>query len=278
MDKQKKIWLCEQYAHRVWSLSTCIAAEAARAGSHGEGYAVVAAETRKMAEKITKYIELLKFESDDDDKLKGIDDCAVMLNLLAVNAEIEAAQMSKSNMEFNIPKSMAVFSNELLNLAKEFNELSDNSAERKPYVLPEVAAPISSSDDYGIFLQFFIGGIPLVENLFKIKEIVLWKYFGDGSKHLRGEKISILDCYKALGPENPENELQPAIIMYGGRKNDELYAVPIDALDIAAIFYSKIGLAVPPEKDHKLARYARECWDAVGGGQLVFVDWDKLKG
>jgi len=55
-----------------------------------------------------------------------------------------------------------------------------------------------------------------------------------------------------------------------------MYAIPIDDLDINTIFGSKIGCAVPPKENNVFAKYSRECWDAVGGGQLVFLDWAKL--
>jgi hypothetical protein len=33
---------------------------------------------------------------------------------------------------------------------------------------------------------------------------------------------------------------------------------------------------VPPKTGGFFAEFARECWDVVGGDQLIFVDWQKL--
>jgi DNA-binding CsgD family transcriptional regulator len=55
-----------------------------------------------------------------------------------------------------------------------------------------------------------------------------------------------------------------------------IYAVPIDDLDINAIFYSRIGNAVPPKKGHAFFDFARECWDVLGGNQVIFADWKRL--
>jgi hypothetical protein len=57
---------------------------------------------------------------------------------------------------------------------------------------------------------------------------------------------------------------------------DEIYAAPIDDLDINAIFYSRIGSDVPPKKGHVFSDYARECWDVSGGDQVIFAYWKKL--
>jgi hypothetical protein len=57
---------------------------------------------------------------------------------------------------------------------------------------------------------------------------------------------------------------------------DGIYAVPIDDLDIDAIIYTRIGCAVPAMQRHAFADYARECWDVIGGDQVVFADWKKF--
>jgi hypothetical protein len=41
-------------------------------------------------------------------------------------------------------------------------------------------------------------------------------------------------------------------------------------------FYTRLGTAVAPKKEHAFADYTRECWDIADGGQLVFADWNKL--
>jgi len=57
---------------------------------------------------------------------------------------------------------------------------------------------------------------------------------------------------------------------------EKVYGVPIDDLDVNAIFYSRVGRAVKPKENHAFANHVRECWDLVGGDQVVFVDWQSL--
>lgn len=68
--------------------------------------------------------------------------------------------------------------------------------------------------------------------------------------------------------------INPEGISYG--KEDGLYAVPIDDIDVNAIFYSRSGKAIPLKNKHVFTGYSRECWDVVGGDQAVFVDWKRF--
>ena len=288
MEKQKKIWLCEQYSQRLYTICMGMMQEAARAGEHGKGYAVAALETRNLVDRVMKYVELLRFESDDDDKFKGIIDCAIHLNLLANNTAIQAQNMVKVSMDFNIPKSMAVFADELRKLTSAFNELSGNAIWDKPFVVPEVAQPVTKSAEtpysqWETIFTFSIGGAPLCEDLTVIREIIYvpTRDLKSGAYSVRGEAIPILDCYKTANLPTfkgnfptPSGVYQPVVII--AIEKNKTFALPIDDLDFCSLFHTVKGIEVSVDTSHPFATYTRFAWDAVGGGQLVFVDWDKL--
>lgn len=288
MEKQKKIWICEQYSQRLYTVCMGMMQEAARAGEHGRGYAEAALETRNMADRVMKYIELLRFESDDDDKFKGIIDCALQLNFLANNTAIQAQNMVKVSMDFNIPKSMAVYADELRKLTGAFNELSGNAVWDKPFVVPEVARPAAakgeiSFSDWETIFCFSIGGAPLCENLSVIREIIyaLARDIQGETYSIRGEVMPIVNCYtKAKVPAfksnfpGPSGDCQPVLIME--IESGKPFALPVDDLDFCSIFDTVRGTDVPVEATHPFAAHSRLAWDAVAGGQLVFLDWSKL--
>jgi len=288
MDKQRKIWLCEQYSQRLYTICMGMMQEAARAGEHGRGYAEAALETRTMADRVMKYIELLRFESDDDDKFKGIIDCAIQLNFLAMNTAIQAQNMVKISMDFNIPKSMAVYADELRKLTGSFNELSNNAVWDKPFVVPEVAQPVVSKSEipfsqWETLFTFTIGGAPLCEDLAVIREIIYAPSndITGETYSIRGETMPIVDCYKKANIPafksnfpKPSGDCQPVFIMEV--EKGKPFALPVDDLDFCSIFHTVKGMDVPVDTSHPFAAYSRLAWDAVAGGQLVFLDWTKL--
>ena len=283
MSKEKKIWLIEQYAQQAWSVSMVLAQEAARAGDHGKGYAVVAHEARSLANKMYSYVAELRFENPGEDMFKKIADSATMFRFLAVNAALEILNTKDVSMDFNIPKSMSVFAEELRRIATSLNELADVSLRTKPMIIPELASPSEAAGMDAYFL-YSIEGYPLIENPSRIKEVVLYPHNTVTHKKMfsiRGRDIPIIDCRKLMNLRSTvEPDGQTIIIVYPeGKKSgktNELYAVPIDDLDINAVFYSRMGRSALPNKKHAFAEYARETWDVVGDDQVMFVDWQKL--
>jgi hypothetical protein len=281
MNSEKKLWLCEQYAHKAWTLSLVLAQEAARAGGHGKGFAVIAHEARQLADKLFDFTAKVRFDSGGSD-FTGIADLSVMLKLLATNAMIEIMRVAEFHMEFNIPKSMAVFAEEMRRLASDINELAEKSVWDKPFAIPEMAAP-SASGAVGRFFKYSICGYPLIENMSNICEVNFpAKADIEGNTFfLRGNKIPLINCYRRFDLPYPSSVLYPdrqmvVIVCLDGNVHGKRYAVPIDDVDIAAIFHSRNGTAVPALQGHAFAEYAHECWDAVSGEQFVFVDWKKL--
>jgi len=276
MNNEKKLWLCEQYAQKAWTLSLVLAQEAARAGGHGKGYAVIASEARILADKLFEYAASVRFDRDGMD-FNGIADFAVMLKFLSTNAAFEIMRVAEVNMEFNIPKSMSVFAEELRRLADAINELAEKSVWDKPFTIPEMANP-SGSSAIGRFFKYSICGYAFIENVNLIKEVCYPRRTDIEGKtfFLRGKEMPVINYYQRfeLPYSSYDAEHQTVMIICPDcNPHGDNYAVPIDDLDIAAIFNSRNGTAVQPQQNHIFAEYARECWDAVGGDQLIFIDW-----
>ena len=130
-------------------------------------------------------------------------------------------------------------------------------------------------DEY--FIQYSIGGIPFIENVDYVKEISYHdkSCFAGETYNLRGLEVPIINCYKRLDLKDKDTEYQNMMIICPDSKKDrDIYVVMIDG--VYGFIYSKIGYNVPVKDSHVFADYTRECWDAVGGDQLVFVDWEKF--
>jgi hypothetical protein len=261
-----------------------LAQEAARAGHFGKGFAVVAHEARIIADKLFEYTEKVKFDGVDDAIFKGIVESAIQMKFLSVNAVLEIDRMVEISMDFNIPKSMAVFAEELRRIAIGLDELTDNSVRQKPFTMPELASPVESSSASEGFFLYSICGNPLIENMKNIQEVCYCRKsdIEGNTLSLRGLKIPVINCSRYLNLSCTDFDedrqtvmiINPEGVSIGGK--DGIYAVPIDELDINLIFYSRVGYAVSPKKGHAFSEYSRECWDVVGGDQVVFADWKKL--
>jgi hypothetical protein len=281
MTNEKKIWLCEQYAHKTWTVSLNFAQEAANSGYFGKGYAVVAEEARKLADTLFDYAAKARFEGNDKD-FKGIMDHAAVTGLLAANASIEILNVEKNNN--SRIESMLVLSEDLRNISLGLRDLNAGMKDvtspsyLSPFVMPEITSPIRSSYKTDWFFRFSVNGVTMAENTANMQELcyVRKESVSGDTLSLRSYKLPIIDCGQKL------KEWQTVMLVSpeGNRWDckDGRYAMPIDDLDDNVIFTSRIGCNVPPKADHPFAEYARECWDVIGGDQLVFLDWRKLTG
>jgi len=97
----------------------------------------------------------------------------------------------------------------------------------------------------------------------------------------RGEEMPVVDCYKTANLPafktkfpNPSEAYQPVLIME--IQEGKPFALPVDDLDFTSAFHTIKGVAVPTDAAHPFAELSRLAWDAVAGGQLVFLDWEKF--
>lgn len=286
MNKEKKIWQLEQCLQRADIMSISLMKEAARAGGDcGRGIAIVAEECRNLFHKLYDYIETISFDEQENVTYNGIDaivDIAVQIKLLAVNAVLELRRNKNADGGHYRPISVCV--EEIRNLAAKIISLSAKKYTRKSFTIPEITSPLKSTEAEDYFFQYSIGGVMFVENTHYIKEI----HYPDKSDisreiyNFRGWQAKIVDLYKKfdLNYTSEINERRQALMIIStveGKGWDNLFAVPIDDSDENySIFISKIGYNVPPKVGHLFAKYVRECWDAVGDDQLIFLDWEKF--
>jgi len=276
MKNEKKLWLLEQYSQKLWNISLALITEAARAGEHGRGYAIVSFEARIVADKLNEFVGDAKFGSGAVD-FAALTSITLQLQFLCVNAELETINGVDKSMEFNIPKSMAVFAEQLRRISWKMQELCDDHAWRKPFVLPELADPVDANE-LDCFLLFTVGGHTLIENMRNIREVQsLCRCITDADTHisLRGEEIPLFDVYKKLGLPMPGERWQPIFVLEG---KGGLFAVPADDIEIGLLEFSPKGRPHQAAAGHAFADFARECWALTGGEQAIFVDWEKLRG
>jgi len=275
MINEKKLYLCEQHTQRLYAIAVGMAQEAARAGNFGRGYAVVAHEALRAADNLQTSVVGAKFEGEIEQLLKQASAYAMELFYLSINAELEAIRICETDNTMSNNKAITVFIAELQKLAMALNELGEKRPWNQPSVLVEAANPIKSSAMRHNFFKFAVGGVVLVESALNVMEVLHRRsddLAGDTIK-IRGLEIPIINLHKCFGIA-PIGDVFAVIIVQS--EKDKYVAIPADDLDVSTIFRSNIGLAVRPAAGHPLKDYARECWDAVGGGQMVFLDWVKL--
>ena len=289
MTNEKKLYMYEQLAQKAWTLSLNFMQAAGFAGESGRGYAIVAHEMRNFANHMSDYSAKLKFETGDQNMFERINELAFQMGYIAANAVLEVARTEWFYDKTN-NKGVAVLAHEIHDLALSLNELGGKSLWQQPYVIPEIMSPVKTSLKSDEFLRFTISGISLAENVLQVEELLYYPKtsFESGTFELRGTKMPVVNCYKKLGLPyipgyQPDRQAVAIInpdytsIAFGGVSSGiNIVAVPIDDLDINALFSSRIATAVPPKENNALTPYSRECWDVVGDDQLMFIDWQKL--
>jgi hypothetical protein len=213
------------------------------------------------------------------DGLKEIAGLARAVKFLSVNAELEIMRMAGISMDFNIPKSMAVFADELRGIAVSLEGLTDGNKKADTLLFPEFAE-YSEPPSYGSYFSYSVGGRQFLEKCENVLEVCYSRKadIENGAFSLRGAKVPVIDCFRRFGLKNQDtSDFQTVLIVDTGMEKS-IIAVPADDLDINTIFYSRAGKDVPVENGRLPAGCAREYWDAAGGGQYIFMDWEKLSG
>ncbi|MCL2856093.1 MAG: chemotaxis protein CheW [Defluviitaleaceae bacterium] len=275
MINEKRIYLCEQQANRLWSAVMGLGQEAARAGDFGKGYAVVAHEARFVAEKLLDCIAKARFDGADEELFAAIEGFALELGYLAVNGELEILRIVNTDNTMSNNKAMMVVVNELQEIAFALADIAGKEIWQKHSVMAEVANPIKSIRARAEAVRFTLSGIAVAEDCRNVQEVLYSPKMDTSGKNLtlRGQQLPIINLYKQFNLTPPaDNQNAVAIIKYSGKT----FAVPMDRLDINPIFFSLIGQNTTPDANNPFANHTRECWDAVGGGQLIFIDWGKM--
>jgi hypothetical protein len=262
----KTLWKLDRIGERLRNLATLTATQAAILDD-GKGVAIVAEETRKMANYIISIVEKATFEDIETNEVQ-IKDMALQLNLLALNNAFEAYRLGY------LGKRAAVCADEVRNLAYEIVCLFDKkTAEKaKQFVHPWPKNPLTSIGA-SEFLHIGISGIHILENLDNVKEVCAYMEHKDSILNLRGMELPLVDVYKMIGKEQ---ETPAYVILHTPwAEQNKTYAVTTD-IDVSCIHRSLIGKPLSAPRDMPLAEFVRDCWENENGEPFYFMDWTKM--
>jgi chemotaxis signal transduction protein len=261
----RTLWKLDRIGERLWSLATLTATQAAVLANDGKGMAIVAEETRKMANKLIGAVERATFEDTEIDK-NQIKELALQLNLLALNSAFEAYRLGY------LGKRAAVCADEVRNLAYEIVCLFDKETadKAKQFVHPWPKNPLTSIDT-SEYVHLDIGGIHVLENLDNVKEVCSYMEHKDGILNLRGMELPLVDGYRMLGKAQ---EIPTYVILHTPwAEQNKTYAI---TADVKCIHRTRVGKSLSAPKDMPLAKYVRECWENENGELFCFMDWTKM--
>lgn len=281
MTLDQKIWNCQILAERAWTLSINLAMEAGKRGQLGEGYAVIAEETRTLALKLFKIVENAKYGTLGEASFDEVLDIAKMTGLLALNTVVESTWVKNHTDAGNSTSeiTISICAEEIRMLTNGLTDLIEG--ERKNTLcIPEITNPIKSSSEQVELLQFSIAGIPLFENLRYIQEVCSAHagMIKNGNLMLRNLSIPVINCFDqfSLTPVKSSGRTTHIIVNTDWDKPNQIYAVAVDDPDNSTLSRSRIGMNTVPKTDNVFGKYARECWDAFEDRQILFLDWNKL--
>jgi len=261
----KTIWKMQTYGERLWTLARSIAHQAAVLSLDGKSLAVVAEETRTLAEKIYEATERALFE-DESTPTSALRDAAVMLNLLALNAAVEAYRLGERG------KATAVCADDIRNLAYQVTLLLDGNADERhlsPALMPKDR--MTSIERNQAFIVLNIAGITVVEPLLNVKEVCMYIEHSDTHLKLRGMDIPLVNGFRVLG--RTQGDPTYVILQTPWAKQNKTYAV---AADVTGIIQVPIGTPGAVPADIPLAGYVREYWEGENDVPFLFMDWPKM--
>jgi hypothetical protein len=261
----RTLWKLDRIGERLWMMARLIAAQAAALGRDGRGIAVVAEETRKMADKVNEAVEKAMFE-DAELNTTLISELAFQLNLLALNSALESYRLG------HLGKQSAVCFDEIRSLASGIVRLFDKQAadNDKQCIHPWPKQPLTSIKSCE-FLHMNIAGINILESLDNVQEVNAFRGSNSNTLDVRGMRLPLIDCFKMLDKtqEVPIN----VIINTPWAGQNKTYAV---AADVKCIHLTPVGRHIDAPRDMPLAKYVRECWENENGEPFYFMDWTKM--
>ena len=283
MNTEQKLIAFETISWQMNMFAIHLTLDAAeKGGEAGKRMGIIAEEYRNLAEHFARYVNQARSDERKGEYFRGIVDIVIQMKILISNAYLVA--YSQNTTWANSPhRRLAVWIEEIKSLCEKVSWLAGENSSSRAYTYPEIIAPIKSVEtSEAYFFQYYIGGVQLIEHVGIISSLE-YHAVDNGAVNIRGQDIPVIDAYKRLNlaDANKSTERRAVMTIYpnlnypGLNKKSELYAVLVDDLDIDAA-YLPIGYNAPLEAGHAFEGYTRECWDAVAGGQLVFVDWEKF--
>lgn len=281
MFDEIKIWKLQIYAERAWRLSMDIAIESAKLPKRGGGLAVVADETRRIANKLYMKLEHIKDGTIIDDDFSSI---LEQLNLLILNGLIELIKLNECVSKNWDGISVSIILDEIRLFVCDLMELF----EYKKIETIEVAElrSYSSITDMSLFLlQASIGGNVFVENIRYIQQVISFAkddttVFNckDNTINLRGMKIPVVDLYSQFQLTKPsaagnDSTNYAIIINTDWDEPNKLFAVLVDDIISSSIFKTKLGVSSPCRSTIFSSDFVRECWDTTTDRQMLFINW-----
>ena len=284
----KTLWKMQIFGERLWTLARSIAHQAANLSLDGKGLAVVADETRTLAIKLHDLVEKAMFE-EIEIETGSLRDCAVMLNLLALNNAIESCRLGERG------KAAAVCADDIRNLAYEVTLLlgEDNGRERHlADLMPGDLMPknrMVSVDKSQELIVLNIGGVIVVEPLLNVKEVCMnnertlksdWTRNAEDSGRaersgsflkLRGMDIPFIDGFAMLN--KTQDEPTNVILQTPWADQNKNYAV---AADVLCIFRRPVGIPSAAPAGTPFNGFIREHWESEGDAPFLFLDWPKM--
>lgn len=259
------LWKLDRIGERLWILARLSATQAAALANDGKGLAVVAEETRRVANKVNEVVERATFDDADIDK-DQIEPLAFQLNLLALNSAFESFRLG------HLGKQAAVCADDIRNLAYEIVCLFDKeSADKaKQFIHPWPKHPITTTGKCE-YLHLDIGGMHILESLDNVREVCCNVDCKNGVINLRSMELPLVDCYEMIGSKK---DAQTYVIVWTPwAEQNKTYAV---AANVRSLHLSPAGRHIDPPADMPLAKYVRECWEGENGELFYFMDWPKM--
>ncbi len=258
----KTLYKLKRIGERLWILARLSAAEAAALANDGKGLAVVAEETGKLADKVSKAAEEAILEGADINK-DQIVEFAFMLDLLALNCAIEAFRLG------HLGKQAAVCANDIRNLANEivclFNTETADKAKQCAHPWPKYPQTSVGKSE---FLHLVVNGINILENMANVQEVCACMSRKGDAINLRGMELPLVNCYKILGETREPSTY--VIIKTPWAEQNKTYAA---AAEVKGIHLTPIGKHADAPDNMPLAKYVRECWENENGELFYFIDW-----
>ena len=259
----KTLWKLQNAGERLWLLANMTAQQAAALEIEGRGIAVVADETRKIANRIQELVERALFE-EEEIQPDTVRDIAFYLNILALNSAIESSRIGWRG------KPTVVCVEDIRILANEISLLIDGNDSKHETMIP-LPKDCLTSVKQGEFMLLHMAGVYAAEPLANIKEICIDAERAGNRLKIRGMELPLIDSLSMLGKPN---EASCYVVLHTPwAKQNKTYAV---TANVSCLFFSPIGKPISAPPGAPLAGYIREYWESENDIPFLFMDLPKM--